>query len=73
MGYNVTYGPASEIERSMTVVVSDYLFTAVGLLFDTRYIFEVRALSREYGYGPPACITVSTSSLQGKLLIDCYM
>lgn len=72
-GYNVTYGPASEIKRSMTVAVSDYSFTAVDLLFDTWYIFEVCAFRREYGYGPPACVTVTTSFLQGKVLVAFYM
>ena len=70
-GYNVTYGKASEVQRSMTFM-SDNSFTAVGLLFDTLYIFQVQAFSIGYGHGESASIAVTTSSLQGRLLIACY-
>ena len=66
VGYNVTYYLMSDMQRSQTVTVFDHSFTAVGLLFNENYSFEVQAISQRYGVGPAASISVSTSPLQGK-------
>ena len=66
IGYTVTYYPAREMLKSM---VTDSTFTAMGLVFSTTYMFEVRAIN-SYGTGPPASITPETTALQGKYIVS---
>ena len=64
-GYNVTYYPVSEMQMFVTETVSDHVYTAMGLLIEQEYVFKVQAISRDYGSGPPASVTVTTLPLQG--------
>jgi hypothetical protein len=67
IGYNVTYYPNRErlMAKSVVIHASDSTFTAMGLVFDTTYVFEVQAIN-SYGIGPPANADVLTSVLQGR-------
>ena len=72
IGYTVTYYPAGEMLKSIVTYTSDSTFTAMGLVFNTTYMFEVRAIN-SYGSGPPASATLQTSlTLQGKYIIFRY-
>lgn len=69
LGYTVTYYPAGEMMKSMVTYTSYSTFTAMGLVFNTIYVFEVQAIN-SYGSGPPASATLQTSlTLQGKYII----
>ena len=63
--YSVTYYPASEMQKSVNEVVSDHAYTAMGLKFKQEYVFNVHAVSRDNGSGPPASVAVTTLPLQG--------
>ena len=65
--YNVTYycnSGGSGILHSK--IVSNHVFMATRLKFSTNYTFEVQALSTISESGPPAYISVNTSSFQGR-------
>ena len=66
-GYSVTYYPAGQMLKSTMRNVSHYNFTARGLVFNTRYVFEVQAINN-YGFGLPANKILRTSIVQGKLI-----
>lgn len=53
----------------MTLIVpeSDHTFMATGLIFNKTYMFEVLAISQQYGSGPSANTFQSTLPLQGDL------
>ena len=61
--YYVTYYSTSEMQKSVTEFVTDHAYTAMGLLFEQKYVFNVQGISGEYGLGPPASITVTTLPL----------
>ena len=64
-GYSVLYYPLGDNMVNSTVAnVSGGEYTAKGLVFDTEYAFEVRAIN-SYGAGPPATSIAQTSSLIG--------
>ena len=67
IGYNVTYYPVGETSMPKSVVIhaSDSTFTAMELIFNTTYVFEVQAVN-SYGIGPSAIANVRTSALQGR-------
>ena len=65
VGYTVIYYPAGEMPKSMVTNVSDSSFIAMGLVFETEYIFEIQAINN-YGTGPSANTAHRTSALQGK-------
>ena len=67
IGYNVTYYPAGEnsMPKSVVIHASDGTFSAMDLVFNTTYVFEVQAIN-SYGTGPPANANVQTSALQGR-------
>ena len=65
--YNVThYCNSGENGALYSKTVSNQMFTATRLKFNTSYIFEVQALSKISESGPPAYISVNTSSFQGR-------
>ena len=67
----MTYYPAGEMQKSRSIVTFDLdsTFSAMRLIFDMEYVFEVQAVN-SYGTGPPANITVQTSALQGEIIAD---
>ena len=66
-GYSVTYYPAGQMLKTTMTNISNNIFTARGLIFDTKYVFEVQAIN-SYGFGPPASKTLQTSVVQGRLI-----
>ena len=74
IGYNVTYYLAGEMQKSRSMVSYDLdsIFSAMRLIFDMEYVFEVQAVD-SYGTGPPASITVWTLDLQGKIIAKNYI
>ena len=54
------------MEKAETVTVLDNSFTAVGLLFEKEYVYEVQAITKQHKVGPAASVSVSTTSLQGE-------
>lgn len=66
IGYSVTYYIEEQSDRSMNVMVSNLMFTASALLFNKKYVFNVRAVNVVHGFGPPADINLTTAELQGE-------
>ena len=54
------------MEKVETVTVLDNSFTAVGLVFEKEYVYEVQAINKKDEVGPAASVSVSTTSLQGE-------
>ena len=66
-GYSVLYYPLNDNNNMVNPTVANVSgskYTAKGLVFDTQYAFEVRAIGG-YGPGPPATSTAQTSNLIG--------
>ena len=70
--YNVTYYCNSGGSGTLySKIVSNQMFTTTRLKFSTSYTFEVQALSSMPESGPPAYISVNTSSSQGEQIWLC--
>ena len=71
VGYKVIYYPSSHImQMSESTNVTDLTFSATGLMCNTEYVFQVQAISRDNGTGPPTSITINTLLLEGQQFIN---
>ena len=72
VGYKVIYYPSSDMSMSESVEVTEtsHTFSATGLMCNTEYVFQVQAISRDNGTGPPTSITINTLLLEGQQFIN---